>query len=52
MKQYLTYLHWYCTIALALDVTVDMLLERPVFTETWFIPEGNDDPVWTDVPCV
>lgn len=43
MKQYLRYLQWYCTVALAPDVTIDALLDPPIFTRTWYIPETDND---------
>lgn len=38
MKQYLTYLHWYCSLALSPDVCIDDFINPPVYIRTWCHP--------------
>lgn len=48
MEMYLKYVHWYASVALAPDVTIDALFDAPIYVRTWFIGV-NHFQVWTSV---
>ncbi|KAI4297997.1 hypothetical protein L6164_037851 [Bauhinia variegata] len=39
MRQYLTYLKWYCSVALAPDVSIDAFIDAPIYIRTWHSPK-------------
>lgn len=43
MKQYLHYLKWYCSVALAPDVRLDSFVDAPVYIRTWAAPKVDLD---------